>query len=261
MRQEGAGTRLFERGRLGAYVAKRQRALLGFMLAKKRGARLLEVNCGQGSFLSLYEELALDVSISEPCPAARAILRENMPRIEIYGAPADHLPLPDDCFDWVVFHPRTENIEKCLEECTRVSRRGLLIAFWNSFSLAAVVFKMSGRGRAWPSTARAVPSMLRLARATSAGRIVCRSILCGPPASWHENSFFSGLNGRPQRVFPGAFCVIGIELEAGGLGTPLAPRVKPNMGEPLGAMEYSQKNFQSCPKDIEAKRTCEFDEN
>lgn len=243
-----AGARLFEHGALAPYVVKRQRALLGEALPKTRGARLLEVNCGEGTFLSLYEERHFAVSISEISPVARARLHEKMPGMEIYAACADHLPFPDGGFDWVIYHPGNEEIEKSLAECLRVSRHGLIIAFWNSFSLAAIFWKMGGRARAWPDTFSA-PAILRIARALSPDRLVCRSTLGAPVFCWRENSIFSIFNNWPRRLPTGAWCLVSAEFGRSGVATPLGLRTAPNIGEPLGAMEYSQKNIQTCQKD------------
>lgn len=250
--QNGEATRLFEQETLAPYVVKKQRALLCEALPKTRGATLLEVNCGEGTFLSLYEERHFDVSASEISPEARANLHEKMPHLEIYAACADHLPLADGSFDWVIYHPGQEKIEKCLAECLRVSRQGLIVAFWNSFSLAAVFWKMGGRGRAWPNTFSA-PAILRVVRALSPNRLVCRSTLGAPVFCWRENSFFSVLNNWPRRVPMGAWCLVSAEFGRSGLATPLGLRTAPNIREPLGAMEYSQKNIQTCQKDEAAQ--------
>lgn len=238
--QNGAGKRLFEHGGLAPYVVKKQRALLCEALPKMRGATLLEVNCGEGTFLSLYEERHFDVSASENSPLARARLHEKMPGLEIYAACADHLPFADSGFDWVIYHPGEENIEKSLAECLRVSRHGLIVAFWNSFSLAAIFWKMGGRGREWPGSFSA-PAILRIARSLSPNRLVCRSTLGAPVFCWRENSFFSILNNWPRRVPTGAWCLISAEFGRAGIGTPLGLRTAPAITEPLGAMEYSKK--------------------
>lgn len=89
-----------------------------------------------------------------------------------------------------------------------------------------------------------------MARSLEAAGIFCLSGLFGPPASWHDKSFFSFMNALPLRGLLGAWCVIRVDAGQQGLATPLGLRVEAGMGKPLAALEFSQKNFRNCQKDM-----------
>ena len=72
-----------------------------------RPTSLLEVGCGDGSFLQrlavslpLADIVGVDVSEGALGKAARAL--EGRPRVRVINAAAEHLPLPSDGFDVVV---------------------------------------------------------------------------------------------------------------------------------------------------------------
>ncbi|MCX4309862.1 MAG: class I SAM-dependent methyltransferase [Desulfovibrio sp.] len=249
--KNGAAARLFAgKGPISSYVFIHQLNLLGAALPQARGASLLEVNCGDGSFFSLYRKRGFDLAAVEPNPVLRAQAREANRMLEIYPATADHLPYEDNAIDWIVLHLRDEIPEKCARECMRVAEHGILLTFWNSASLAAYCWKIGGRAKAWPWPANTGTGLWRMLNGLGADHLESRSTLLGPVASWKRECSFSFINRLPGRTLLGAWCVIRADFNSPGLATPLGLRIRSGMPKPVPAMEYSQKNISGCQKDV-----------
>ena len=89
------------------FALQMQKNLLQHSLAvwPRRGATLLDVNCGAGLFLPLLWECGFDVTGAEHSPELRNRAVQNAPvGTEIQAAAAEHLPYADNSFDWVVLH-------------------------------------------------------------------------------------------------------------------------------------------------------------
>ncbi len=249
--KNGAAARLFAgKGPISSYVFIHQLNLLGAALPQARGASLLEVNCGDGSFFSLYRKRGFDLAAVEPNPVLRAQAREANRMLEIYPATADHLPYEDNAIDWIVLHLRDEIREKCARECMRVAEHGILLTFWNSASLAAYCWKIWGRAKAWPWPANTGAGLWRMLNGLGADHLESRSTLLGPVASWKRECSFSFINRLPGRTLLGSWCVIRADFNSPGLATPLGLRIRSGMPKPVPAMEYSQKNISGCQKDV-----------
>lgn len=88
--------------RAGRFALSLQMRLLQQCLAAwpRRGKSLLEVNCGEGLFLSLLWECGFDVTGTELTPALRARAAATAPAgTEVEAAADDHLPFEDNAFD------------------------------------------------------------------------------------------------------------------------------------------------------------------
>lgn len=248
---KGAAARLFAgKGPISSYVFVRQLELLDAALPVARGASLLEVNSGDGSFFSFYRKRGFDLAAVEPSAALRARAMTAGTKLDIYPASADYLPYEDNSVDWIVLHLRDEMPEKCARESMRVAERGMLITFWNSASIAAFCWKMGGRGKAWPWPANTGANVWGMLNMLTKARLVSRSTLFGPVCSWNENCAMSFLNRLPGRTLLGAWCVIRADFNCPGLATPLGLGIKSGMPKPMPAMEYSQKNISGCQKDV-----------
>jgi SAM-dependent methyltransferase len=64
-----------------------------------RGGRVLDVGAGTGALTGELLRRGADVAAAEPTPQFCAALRERFPTIEVYEAPAEHLPFEDGAFD------------------------------------------------------------------------------------------------------------------------------------------------------------------
>lgn len=94
--------------------AFRRRAawLLHQLSALPRGARVLDIGCGQGFYLPLYAEIGLAATGVEldPLPRAQAERKAAALGFTILDAPAESLPLPDAHFDAVVMSEVLEHL-------------------------------------------------------------------------------------------------------------------------------------------------------
>jgi 2-polyprenyl-3-methyl-5-hydroxy-6-metoxy-1,4-benzoquinol methylase len=99
-------------------------------LAASPRERLLDVGCGDGSFLVRMRELGWDVEGVEPDPvAAHAATRDH--HLQITCAPVEDAALPAESFDVITMSHVIEHVHdpiKVLSECRRLLRpRGRLI--------------------------------------------------------------------------------------------------------------------------------------
>lgn len=116
--------------------AFRRRAawLLDQLSALPRGARVLDVGCGQGFYLPLYAEIGLVATGVEldPLPRAQAERKAADLGFTILDAPAESLPLPDAHFDAVVMSEVLEHLTDPAPALAGVARvlkpGGLLLA-------------------------------------------------------------------------------------------------------------------------------------
>ncbi|MCR4667088.1 MAG: class I SAM-dependent methyltransferase [Desulfovibrio sp.] len=122
------------------FIKRIQNALLHHAISgwRRRSRTLLDINCGDGSFLRHLWHSGFDVTGTEPSYENRQEAAKKLgEHAEIYAASETHLPFDDNQFDWVVIHlgktPR-DQLEKALEEAARVAGHGLAVTFWNTAS-------------------------------------------------------------------------------------------------------------------------------
>ncbi len=129
--------RFFETS-FGATVKKLEGELLLKVLSPFRGGDLLEVGCGTGVWMEFLkkngftEPVGLDLSMDMLLQAKKKGLKK------LVNGTALKLPFPDDSFDLTYFVTSLEFItdrKRALLEAARVSRKGILVAFLNRYSL------------------------------------------------------------------------------------------------------------------------------
>jgi SAM-dependent methyltransferase len=107
-----------------------------------RGSRILDVGCGPGEQIKMYQGLGLDPVGVEPAPHMREVAQCANPGVPILQGTVLDLPLPDDSFDVVVaievlrYLDRTD-WNQAFTEILRVLRPGgrLLVTMRNRYSL------------------------------------------------------------------------------------------------------------------------------
>lgn len=227
------------------YVRFRQLELLQKALAPwpRRAAPLLMVNCGDGFFLPFLWQSGFDAIATEPEPELRAnAFRQPVPGLEIHAASDDDLPFEDDSFDWVVLQLRKgDEAAASARESLRVSRRGLMILFWNSASLPLWLMRKKYGNGAMPPGCGCFWRIWQQARSLRVGRQSALSTLAGPFCTWKEGGVFERINGWSEGPL-GAWGIIRIDLAAADLATPLAQRIEEAFNPPRALMEYSSKN-------------------
>lgn len=229
------------------FIRAMQQELLQKALAPwpRRQAPLLEVNCGDGVFLPMLWRSGFDLVATETDALLRAkAMARKAPGLEIYAASADYLPFDDDNFDWAILHLRvsaTDQVEAQIREILRVSKRGIMIAFWNRISLSA----LSGTSPAEMAGAKEQPvnpfKIWNVLRRMDAGRFHALSTLCFLPSSWSAHCPIASVNGWLSGWPAGAWCLMRLDMGHSYPVTPLSLLWKKAMRKPQPAMEYIQK--------------------
>lgn len=237
-----------------AFILEKQIKLLQFALATwpRRSAPLLEVNCGSGAFLPVLWQSGFETRATEFDADLRLkALSRPVPDLEIRSAKDDDLPFEDDAFDWVILNLRPDldtDIKESAREALRVARRGLMITFWNSASLALLLGRISRKKRNVP-TGLSCFKVLRLLRQMGENRYVSLATLCGPWCTWSKSSRLAFINDWLTGLPIGAWCIVRVDLGTGYPHTSLPLRIGGSLSNPEPAMEYSNKNLSTNHKD------------
>lgn len=217
----------------------------------RRGAPLLEVNCGEGEFLPLLWRCGFDVVATETEPELRKTAAcRGLPGLELYAASDDSLPFDNDYFDWVIVHlyrkDSPDSDKNAIEEGLRVARRGLMVSFWNSASIAAL-FELRGRkppfrsGYTWLHVYRRLYSL-------RAGSLASYAALYAPRMAWRNKTALAMTNYLAFLKIFGAWCLIRVDLNALNTATPIGLKIENKMRGNSPAFEYSHKNVDSDKK-------------
>lgn len=237
--------------RIRRMAKARQLELMGRALAPwpRRQAPLLVINCGNGAFLPFLWQAGFDPEGVEADPEMieKARSRE-IPGFVLHQATDQDIPLESDSFDWVILHLKSHGLEQmsqAAEEGLRLARRGLMITFWNSASLAAACWKLAHK-KPWISDASWWQIDKILTR-LNPGRVTVLSTLALPPCAWHWR--LAGLDPAAWGLPIGAWCIARVDLGAQYPVTPLPLRVGTVINrqtEPL--LEYTQKCARKTPR-------------
>lgn len=203
----------------------------------RRGCTLLDVGCGSGVFLEMFWEYGFDVTGCDGRPELLAAARARLGhRAEFRQGTADRLPFDDDGMDYVALISLlgyVSDVEAALCEALRVARSGVIVGFLNRWSAYAVhdrLFRKRGeqrRGR-WISPAWVFRTARRL---NPQCRIRIRSVLPGPPGTWHDMPLWGRLNRVLLPLPLGAYVGMCIDIRIPPPLTPIPLRVR------LGAEE------------------------
>lgn len=122
----------------GAWIARREFALLWRLLPMQPGATLLDVGSGTGNEARRYASAGLHVTGLDPDPTALAYARTLGEAIDYCEGDALALPFADASFDYcaavtsLCFVP---DPARALSEMWRVARRGVVLGLLNRRSL------------------------------------------------------------------------------------------------------------------------------
>ncbi len=217
----------------GQFALEAEARLLGWLVSAwpRRGRGILDIGCGTGSFLQMFHQLGFDGTGIDSSPVMIDAARERLgQKADIHLGLAEHLPFYDNEFDFSCLITVLEFVhspEAALREAIRVSRKGVLVACMNSFSLYHITngplpWNPQGSRRAqghWFS-----PWEIRaLVRKVAGANKVLRSgsVLLGPPCTWKSNNIFTRINAWPLSLPIGGFYALTINLFGDPLTTPL----------------------------------------
>jgi ubiquinone/menaquinone biosynthesis C-methylase UbiE len=132
----------------GRYIDKREKDLILELVAPRRGERLLDVGCGTGEHLALFQNSGCDVTGIDPSAPMLAVARQKLGhKVELLPGKAEDLPFSDNEFDIVSMILSLEfatDPEKAISEAIRVSRGRVFIGVLNKFSAIALQRRVRG---------------------------------------------------------------------------------------------------------------------
>lgn len=238
----------------GAFAFAQEQRLLLKMISTwpRRGHRLLEVGCGAGRYLELFWEAGFDVTgLERDLDLLEKARRRLADRVDLQIGVADALPYDDNTFDYVALAPPGNSDpppHEVLREAVRVAACGVLLWFWNPFSLSGLC-----RCLPWcdPIPTPHTPGFswrdyCALFRSLSPGcQLFTRSTLAGPPSTWRDQPLPVRLNGVLLPLPMGGVAAIRMEhLTARPLtGLPLRlDKLHVNSARAAAVMETSSKS-------------------
>lgn len=149
---------------------------------------VLDVGCGPGLLFQWLVQQGHCVTGIDPSPEMLDMVRWRVP----HGTTTDRgfaedLPYDDNAFDTVFLVNTLEFVEDplaALHEAFRVSRRQVIVAAWNRYSLTALQNAVEGLWRTGPFKHARLFSVLQL-------RHLAEQAMGGPiPAQWHTGLVF-----------------------------------------------------------------------
>ncbi len=118
------------------------------LLAPNAGERVLDIGCGSGNHLHLFDKMGLDVCGIDASPHMIAKSKARLGhRATLKPANAESLPFEDNEFDLAIFINSLEYLNDPLEslkEAGRVTRRKVFIGVMNSWSWNGFLDKTKG---------------------------------------------------------------------------------------------------------------------
>lgn len=231
----------------GQFALRMQKMLLLHCLAPwpRRCRELLEINCGSGIFLPLFQECGFDVTATDPRLEMRRRAAPLTARIELLAAAEDHLPFEDAAFDWAVLHLSANDLQaaqQAIREGFRVASSGLVVTFWNTAAPSFIFHQLCNRTMAWPGGALCWWQVWRELKNLDSGHISGASVLAGPRATWNASRAVS----RCNRVVPwlplGAWSALRLDMAPTRPVTPLRLKIEhKRLRRPEPALEYGHK--------------------
>lgn len=125
----------------GSHALFRERMLIAHMLTSwpRRNQTLLDMGCGAGHFLEMFWNAGFDVTGVDEQEECLALARKKIGhRATLRQSNLERLPFDDDDFDFVTLVTaleHTKDPDAVLREAFRVATHGVLVLFFNSWSL------------------------------------------------------------------------------------------------------------------------------
>ena len=219
----------------GTYAITQENRLFQHLISQwpRRGHTLLDIGCGAGIFLEMLWHYGFDVTGLDTGTDLLDMARERLGnRAEFQLGRPEHLPFDDEEFDYAALLTVLEyvdNPEDVLREAIRVSHRGVIIGFMNSFSLYQIQRRLHRptleyRHRRHNLNFWSLARMVRRIRPKAT--LSFRSVLLGPPNTWKKEGLWGKIN-RLQTPLPiGAYLGLCIDTMPRVPLTPLLLRAK-----------------------------------
>ena len=187
----------------GTYAITQENRLFQHLISQwpRRGHTLLDIGCGAGIFLEMLWHYGFDVTGLDTGTDLLDMARERLGnRAEFQLGRPEHLPFDDEEFDYAALLTVLEyvdNPEDVLREAIRVSHRGVIIGFMNSFSLYQIQRRLHRptleyRHRRHNLNFWSLARMVRRIRPKAT--LSFRSVLLGPPNTWKKEGLWGKIN-------------------------------------------------------------------
>ncbi len=239
----------------GSFVLENSIHLTKEMLSHwpRRGHNLLAIGFGHWKSLEIIWESGFDLSAIAASYAHIHTAKEALQhKVDIYLHNFEHLPFDDKNFDYVLLMPPPRQepypaLHLMLNEACRLARKGIIVQFWNSFSLLRLWNKAQNlpfflRHR-WLASWRDAHSTLRTI--VPAGKISTGSTLFGPLRTWQESSYFNNINSKVAPIPIGNLVQIRLSFNPQKPLTSIPIVLDPRQIKsvhPLAAMERQNNN-------------------
>lgn len=205
---------------------------------------MLVVNCGAGELLPFLWQAGFDLLATEADNELRKLARKMaVPDLAIQAADDMELPFENESFDWTIAHLRSgdkKRLEAVSNEACRVSRRGLMLTFWNENSPPIIWWKIWQKKK-WPEAGASWHKVLQAVKKSGAGKARGCAILACPVSSWKKNGVFGWLNRQVSFLPIGAWAVVRVDFQGARPITPMPLRIDSSMAEVERNMEWAHK--------------------
>ena len=192
----------------GTYAITQENRLFQHLISQwpRRGHTLLDIGCGAGIFLEMLWHYGFDVTGLDTGTDLLDMARELLTVLEY-----------------------VDNPEDVLREAIRVSHRGVIIGFMNSFSLYQIQRRLHRptleyRHRRHNLNFWSLARMVRRIRPKAT--LSFRSVLLGPPNTWKKEGLWGKINSLQTPLPIGAYLSLCIDTMPRVPLTPLLLRAK-----------------------------------
>jgi|Deesub1362A_J573_1020465.scaffolds.fasta_scaffold00295_9 ubiquinone/menaquinone biosynthesis C-methylase UbiE len=132
----------------GRHAERVENRLILELLRPRPGQCLLDVGCGTGNHLLLFQQHGLDVTGIDPSEPMLDVARDKLGhRAELRVGVAEDLPFDDNAFDLVTLIATLEFCQKpyrALAEAFRVAKEAVFVGVLNRFSAQGIHAKAEG---------------------------------------------------------------------------------------------------------------------
>ncbi len=186
----------------------------------RRGHNMLAMGFGHWKSLEMLWESGFDVSAIAASQEQMELAKQSLhQKVDLYFNSFDHLPFDDNSFDYVILRPPPREeayplLQDMLKEAARLATKGILLQFWNKFSLLKLMSIRQSlpyflERSLWSSWHDARKIMRKIA---PKGAISTGSTLLGPPSTWHEDSLWFKSNSKFVPIPLGALVHLRLDL-------------------------------------------------
>lgn len=130
------------------FVADLEDEILLRLLQPLRGERVLDIGCGTGRHLDMFQQMGLDVTGLDASPHMLEIAKKKLgARAELHEGLAQDLPFEDNSFNIASLITSLEFVDdtqKVLEEACRVAKDRIFLGVLNRYAIKGIERRLTG---------------------------------------------------------------------------------------------------------------------